>query len=247
MEKRVLVTGATSAMGRAFVKELAIKGHSLILAGRSEAELESVATDTRIRFGVQVEVCLYDALAMDAAARLEEDLTRNSKLALHGVVFCHGFMPDEVSAETDTELREATIRVNYISTVNLIEVFKPYLSVGEYCFFCTLTSVAGDRGRPSNALYGSSKGALSLYLSGFRSRVFEQGIRVVNVKPGFVDTRMTWGLPGLFAVARPETVAVHALQGVSRNHGVVYSPKFWRLIMLLIRVIPDIVFRRLKI
>ena len=133
-----------------------------------------------------------------------------------------------------------------IGGVALCQAAVPHLASGSDSFILAVTSVAGDRGRPSNAFYGSSKGALALYLSGVRSRLSRKGVRVLTVKPGFMDTRMTWGLPGLFAVASPERVAADALRGLRKNRAVVYSPGFWRWIMLIIRLIPDPIFRRLQ-
>jgi short-subunit dehydrogenase len=242
----VILVGATSALGRAFAGELAKTGHSLVLVGRSEDELARVASDIRLRFGGHTAIQIYDARQSDASESLLARVADQVAGALGGLVLCHGSMPDEGQTRADASLRENTIRVNYTSAVELIEAAVPHLGAESDPFILAVTSVAGDRGRPSNALYGSSKGALALYLSGLRSRLSREGVRVVTVKPGFIDTRMTWGLPGLFAVASPERVAADALRGLRKNRAVVYSPGFWRLIMLIIRLIPDPIFRRLQ-
>ena len=242
----ILLVGATSALGRAFAGALAKKGYALVLAGRSEDEISRVAADIRLRFGVQTAVEVYDARESDASEALLLRAIDQVPGSLAGLVLCHGSMPDEVQTRGDASLRGDAIRVNYTSAIELIEAAVPHLAPGSDSFILAVTSVAGDRGRPSNALYGSSKGALALYLSGLRSRLSREGVRVLTVKPGFIDTRMTWGLPGLFAVASPERVAADALRGLRKNRAVVYSPGFWRLIMLVIRLIPDPIFRRLQ-
>ena len=242
----VVVVGATSAMGRAFAQALAREGHGLVLVGRSEEELERIARDLGARFGVAAEFAVYDACEVGASESLLAGICENRSNGISGLVLCHGTMPDESEAREDVVLREATMRVNYASAVELIEAAVPKLSSAGSPFVIGVTSVAGDRGRPSNALYGSTKAALGVYLSGLRSRLSREGVRVITVKPGFVDTRMTWGLSGLFLVAPPEKVAADGLKGLKKNRAVVYSPGFWRLIMWVIKMLPDVIFRRLQ-
>jgi short-subunit dehydrogenase len=113
-------------------------------------------------------------------------------------------------------------------------------------FICAVSSVAGDRGRQSNYLYGSAKGALSIYLQGLRNRLHHSQVRVITIKPGFVDTRMTFGRSKLFLLASPDRVARGIYQAVVRGKNVVYLPWFWRYIMLLVRAIPEGIFKRLR-
>lgn len=243
----VVVVGATSAIGRALVTGLADRGHALILAGRARPELERLAADTRLRHGVPVIVESYQACTVGSGGELAQRTLAHGQGHVAGVVLCHGYMPDEAQARVDVEERETTIRINYSASVELLESFAPHMSAGSDSFLCAVGSVAGDRGRPSNALYGSSKGALALYLSGLRARLSDQGVRVLTVKPGYVDSRMTWGLPGLFLVAQPEKVARDILRALDRNRAVVYTPGFWRFVMMIIRCIPDPIFRRLPL
>ena len=244
--ERVMVVGATSAIGRALASALASSGHSLLLAGRSEVELERVARDLQTRFGARAESAVYDATQSGTAGTLLAQAREKMEGPLCGLVLCQGSMPDEIAARQDVALQDDAIRVNYASAVELIESFVAQLDSVTSGFVIGVTSVAGDRGRPSNALYGSTKAALATYLSGLRSRLSRDGVSVITVKPGFVDTRMTWGLPGLFWVASPDRVARDAMKGLRKNRAVVYSPGFWRLIMLIIRFLPDPIFRRLQ-
>ena len=244
VEEPVLVVGATSAMGRAFAQALARDGHTLVLVGRSEEELKRIASDLHVRFGVAAGTAIYDAREVGSAEGLFVAMAEGGSQGIGGLVLCHGVMPDESEARQDLALRESTIRINYASAVELLEAGVPRLSPSG--FVIGVTSVAGDRGRPSNTLYGSTKAAFAVYLSGLRSRLSHVGISVITVKPGFVDTRMTWGLPGLFLVASPDKVAADGLRGLRRNKAVVYSPGFWRFIMGVIRFLPDVIFRRLQ-
>ena len=114
-------------------------------------------------------------------------------------------------------------------------------------FIIALSSVAGDRGRQSNYIYGSAKGGLSVFLQGLRNRLFHSGVRVITIKLGFVDTAMTFGLPNLFLVASPQEVGKKIVKAVNRGRNVVYIPWFWRLIMGIICSIPECVFKRLKL
>ncbi len=114
-------------------------------------------------------------------------------------------------------------------------------------FIIGISSVAGDRGRQSNYVYGAAKGALSLYLQGLRNRLYPSGVRVITVKPGFVDTAMTYGLPGMFLVASPQYVGERIVRALERSADVVYLPWFWRYIMLIIKLIPEPIFKRLKL
>ncbi len=243
----VLVVGATSGMGRALARRLAAEGHALILAGRDTDSLSALATDIEVRSEVKVEVRAFEALAFESHAAFFAECVEHFGGELHGLVMCHGQMPEQADAERDFALARRMIEVNYISHVSLLNLAAIHFEAREAGFIAVLTSVAGDRGRQSNYLYGSTKAALSAVLSGLRVRLAKRGVSVVDVRPGFVDTQLTWGRPGMFLVASPDAVARDVLRGVRRNRAVVYTPFFWAGIMAIIRAIPDFVFRRLSL
>jgi short-subunit dehydrogenase len=139
------------------------------------------------------------------------------------------------------------IDVNYSSAVSVLEQAAVHFEEKKRGFVCAITSVAGDRGRQSNYLYGSTKAALNTYLQGLRHRLSKSGVDVLTVKPGFVDTRMTWGLPGLFLVASPDKVAKDVCWAIRKRRNVTYTPWFWRGIMSIICAVPDFIFRRTKL
>jgi decaprenylphospho-beta-D-erythro-pentofuranosid-2-ulose 2-reductase len=247
MRESVLVVGATSAIGRAIARQLAASGRNVVLAGRRTAELERSARDLEIRYGVSAFVQPFDALDWDSYASFFSACQQACGGELDGVVLCHGDMPEQAEAELDPRLCRRLIDVNYASPVCLLELAARDFEARGRGFLCALSSVAGDRGRPSNHIYGSSKAALSTYLEGLRARMARHGVRVVTVKPGFVDTALTYGRPGLFLVASPDRVAADVLRGIERDRAVVYTPGFWAVILFIIRNIPDPIFKRLSL
>ncbi|MFP8872964.1 MAG: SDR family NAD(P)-dependent oxidoreductase, partial [Myxococcota bacterium] len=150
-------------------------------------------------------------------------------------------------AKTDALAARRMIETNYLASVSVLEACAAEFESRGRGWICAVSSVAGDRGRPSNYLYGSSKAGLSAYLQGLRARLARANVGVLDVKPGFVDTSLTWGRAGLFLVASPDRVARDAWRGIRRNRAVVYTPWFWRPIMMVIRAIPDAVFKRMRL
>jgi decaprenylphospho-beta-D-erythro-pentofuranosid-2-ulose 2-reductase len=139
------------------------------------------------------------------------------------------------------------VAVNYLGAMSVLDQCAGVLAAGGNGFIIGISSVAGDRGRQSNYYYGSAKAGLSAYLSGLRNRLSGQGVHVMTVKPGFVDTAMTYGLEGMFLVASPEDIGRQIVRAVGKRRNTVYLPWFWRYIMLIIRHIPEFVFKRLKL
>lgn len=241
----VLILGATSAIARGAACAFARRGHALYLAARDLPELERIAADLAIRYGVPVRCGVFDA---------EEYATHNGFLdgvvremnGLTGVLLASGYMGDSMAAR-NFESGSRVIATNFTGAASILGLCADYLEKVGGGFIIGITSVAGDRGRQSNYVYGASKGALSLFLQGLRNRLFPAGIRVITVKPGFVDTAMTFGLPGLFLVASPDDVGEHIVESLEKRADVVYVPWFWRYIMLIIRIIPESIFKRMKL
>jgi short-subunit dehydrogenase len=245
----VLLTGAGSAIARAVARRMASRGWNLIVAGRDEADAESLASDLRVRFGCEAHAAHFDAIQ---ANQHEPFFQRCAELAggrLEGMVVGHGFMADQAAVERDPSLLAQTISVNYTSPALLASLAADHLSAQGRGFICVISSVAGDRGRASNFAYGSSKAAIDTYVEGLRHRLARQGrVRVITVKPGFVDTAMTWGLlkPGSPLVASPERVARSIVRAIEGGRPVVYTPWVWRWVMLAIRALPRPIFNRLN-
>lgn len=244
----VLIVGATSGIGRATAYEFARHGHPLVLAGRDREELTAMAADIGLRHGVQTAVRPFEALDF-AGHPAQFAACHDPALGeLAGLVVCHGYLGAQERAESDFAEARAIVDVNFTSCVSLLHLAAAYFAARRQGFVCVISSVAGDRGRQSNYVYGAAKGALSLFTQGLRNRLHPLGVRVITVKPGFVDTGMTYGtLKGGPLVARPEQVAAGIYRAVTAGHDVVYLPWFWRWIMLIIKTIPEAVFKRLKL
>lgn len=241
----VLILGATSAIARGAACAFAHRGHALYLAGRDLPELERIAADLAIRYRVTVHCGVFDAEAYTTHNSFLEGVVREMG-GLMGVLLASGYMGDSMATRNfESGLR--VIAVNFTGAASILVLIADYMEKVGSGFIIGITSVAGDRGRQSNYVYGAAKGALNLLLQGLRNRLFPAGIRVITVKPGFVDTAMTYGLPGLFLVASPADIGERIVKCLDGRADVVYFPWFWRYIMLIIRSIPEVIFKRLKL
>jgi len=247
VSRPVLILGATSGIARAVCHGLARQKHDLVLAGRDLEELRKIAADLNLRHGVRTETLHFDALDFAGHPAFFQDCVKAAGGSLHGVVLCHGYLAPQATAQQDFDEARRMIDVNYTSAVSVLEQAAAYLETQKSGFLCAISSVAGDRGRQSNYLYGSTKAALNVYLEGLRVRMAKAGVSVTTVKPGFVDTRMTRGMKGMFLVAQPERVARDICRAIRRGRAVVYTPWFWWGIMTIIRRIPDFLFKRMKL
>jgi decaprenylphospho-beta-D-erythro-pentofuranosid-2-ulose 2-reductase len=245
VSEAVLILGATSAIARATANAFAARGDALYLASRDQDELRRIAADIRLRYGVEVHHGWFDA---EATATHESFF--NSVIAampdLSGVVLAFGYLGDQQAAR-DFSVGSKIIAANFTGAASILSHCAHHFETLQRGFIIGISSVAGDRGRQSNYVYGAAKGALSLYLQGLRNRLHPSGVRVITVKPGFVDTAMTYGLPGMFLVASPQYIGERIVRALDRSADVVYLPWFWRYIMLIIRYIPEPVFKRLKL
>lgn len=242
----VLILGANSDMAIATAKQLAQQGYHLYLAGREPAKLETQCADLQIRFGVQTKALAFDACKFDTHA----DFYHALDIKPVGVVLAFGYMSEQLEASNDFALAKRMIDTNYTGAVSILEVVaNDFIKTNCKGFIVGISSVAGDRGRQSNYIYGSTKAALSTYLQGLGHRMFQHGVAVVCVKPGFVYTKMTSHLtlpPAL--TATPDIVANHIVKSIEkRNTTYIYVKPIWRLIMLIIIHIPGFIFNKTKL
>lgn len=247
MSRRALILGARSAIAQAIARLLAAQGWDLVLAARRAAQLEPLAADLRLRTGRQAQVWEFDALDFSSLAALPERVHREcGEFDLGVLVF--GYLGDQQRAQRDSGELEQILHTNFTSAAIALTHLAAYLEKRQAPGgLIGISSVAGDRGRQSNYCYGAAKGALSLFLQGLRNRLARSQVHVLTVKPGFVDTPMTEELEGLFLVASPERVARDILWAYIKKRDVLYTPWFWRYIMLVIRSIPERLFKRLKL
>ena len=245
MSDTVLILGATSAIARATAAAFAAKGNDLYLAARDKDELERTAADLQIRYGVKVSYGLFDAEAIETHEPFFQAVVQEMH-GISGVVLAFGFLGDQLAAR-DFKIGAKVIANNFTGAASFLSICANYFEPLKFGFIIGITSVAGDRGRQSNYVYGAAKGALSLFLQGLRNRLSSSGVRVITVKPGFVDTAMTFGMPGLFLVASPEYVGNRIVGALNKSSDVIYLPWFWRYIMLIIKHIPEFIFKRMKL
>lgn len=245
MSNRVCIVGATSGIARALAHRFARDGWDLVLAGRDMEELWRIASDLSIRYQVSAEVQGFRAEESGDYGRFFLACLAGGPLA--GIVVCHGYLGDQALAQRDGQETERIIRVNFTSAATLLHEAAAYFERERRGFICAISSVAGDRGRQSNYVYGAAKGGLTILLQGLRNRLYRAGVSVITVKPGFVDTGMTFGLPGMFLVASPEHVADRIYKATQRGTHTLYVPSFWALVMLIIKLVPESVFKRLRL
>jgi len=245
MQQSWIILGATSSMARAMARRLAKEGATLFLCGRDMDDLAATAADCLARGAVCAKALLFDARDTDTFAPIIERAT-----AEEGVINCAvfvGSMPEQDAIDATPELIAGVVTDSHIGPATFLQKLAPYIEARGQGTVVGVGSVAGDRGRIGNYVYGSAKAGFATYLSGLRNRLTRAGGHVVTVKPGFVDTAMTWGIEGMFLVASPDAVAGDILTAVARKKNVIYTPFFWRYIMLIIRHIPEFIFKKMSI
>jgi short-subunit dehydrogenase len=242
----VLILGATSAIACALAREFAAHKFDLVLGGRDREELAALASDLSLRYEVQASILPFDALDTQTHASTLSSFLSGAGNALEGVVICMGYLGDQTIGQSDWEEARRILATNFTGCVSPLNILANYFESRRAGFICAISSVAGDRGRQSNYLYGAAKAGLSAYLQGLRNRLFHAHVKVITVKPGFVDTHMTYGRPGLVLLASPESVAKGIFRAIAKGKDTVYLPWFWRIIMLVVRSVPEGVFKRLR-
>lgn len=244
--KRVCIVGATSAIAHATAKRFAAAGDRLFLVARDADKLRSVAEDLTVRGAEQVDTFVLDVNDFERHTELLDAATE----ALGGldVIFvAHGTLPDQKAAEADVDTTLHELTTNTLSTIALLTPVAERFERQRRGTIAVISSVAGDRGRQSNYVYGTAKAAVSTFLSGLRNRLFDAGVAVVTVKPGFVDTPMTAHLPKNVLFASADDVGARIYEAIVKGEDVVYVPWFWRFIMLVIKLIPEPLFKRMNL
>lgn len=245
--KRVLIIGATSAIAGACARLWAEQGSELFLVARNPEKLAQVAADLRIRGARAVTTHPMEATDFAAhPAMLEHCLATLQQIDV--ALIAHGTLPDQQACERDVALALREFASNGTSVIALLTLLANQFKTQRCGSLAVISSVAGDCGRPSNCLYGSAKAAVSTFCEGLRARLFKAGVQVVTIKPGFVDTPMTRGLALPTALlASPAAVARRIVRGIERGAATLYVPGFWAALMLIIRCIPQPVFKRLSL
>jgi short-subunit dehydrogenase len=245
--KKILVIGAGSAIAEATARVFAQRGDALFLVGRKADVLESICADLRVRGAKTVGMHVMDANEFgDHEAML--NVAESSLGGLDAVLVAHGTLGDQKACEASVERTLQELNTNGVSVVALLTRVAARFEQRRAGMIVVISSVAGDRGRQSNYVYGSAKALVTAFTSGLRQRLYPLGVAVITIKPGFVDTPMTAAFPKGPLWAKPQRIAAGIVSAIDRGSAtVLYLPSFWRLIMLIIRSIPETVFRRLKL
>jgi len=243
-ERYILILGATSGIARAVAKRFAAEGFNLYLAGRELDVLEREAEDLKIRYSIDAKAMVFDVLNHQEHKAFYEGLQPKPS----GLVCAVGYLGDQKAAERQFEEASKIISTNFSGIVSAINIVASDFERRKEGFIIGISSVAGDRGRSSNYLYGSAKAGMTAYLSGLRGRMSRVNVQVITVKPGYVRTVMTEGLklPELL-MAEPEQVAEDIYNALEKNRHEIYTKWFWKYIMLIIKSIPERFFKRMDL
>ncbi len=240
----VLILGATSDIAIAIAKKFASEKFNIQLAARKPAQLEPLQSDIKIRYGVECDMFAFDALQFSTHALFFETLNPRPDITV--TVF--GIMDEEEDAFDNWQLTQRMIDTNYTGAVSILNIAAKHYNEQKKGAIIGISSVAGDRGRASKLIYGSSKAAFNAYLAGLRNKYFKDNIHVMTVKPGFVYTRMTENmqLPKLLT-STPDQLASIVYAGFAKRKNVIYVKWLWRYIMLIIKSIPEFQFKKMKL
>lgn len=245
MSETWIILGATSTIARAFARKLAERGDSLVLAGRDPEEMARDAADYVNRGAPNARAVAFDA--RDAAS-FEASLAmlRDTEGTVNAAVFV-GSMPPQEEIDANPDLIEGTVTDSFTGPARFLTMLAPLMEERGSGTIVGVGSVAGDRGRLGNYIYGAAKAGFHTYLSGLRNRLGRSGVHVLTVKPGTVDTAMTWGMEALPFLAQPEKIAADILKASDKRRNTLYTPFIWWPVMTVIRLIPEAIFKKLKI
>jgi short-subunit dehydrogenase len=246
MNETWLILGGSSGLGRAIAREAAARGYSVLLAGRDLEDLKRSAADLQNRFGVEAGHLAFDATATSGHRAFVQDVRKHLKGSLT-VVLAFALMLPQLDAERDPEVALQMIQAGYTGAVSILLHLIPVFEMSRHGRVVVIGSVAGDRGRRSNYVYGSIKAGLATFTEGLRARLFQAGVSVTLIKPGFLDTAMTWQMPASRLTADPARAAARIVRAAERRRHVVYVPFIWWGIMQIIKTVPAGLMKRLSI
>lgn len=240
----ILILGAASAIAERTARIFAARGDALFLVARSPDKLQAIAADLRARGAPRVETLAAD---LNETARhggiVAECIAKLG--GLDTALVAHGLLSDQKACESDWAQAELSIRTNFTSAVSLCLQLAEVFEKVRRGSLTVIGSVAGDRGRAKNGIYGACKGGLAIFLQALRQRLAKSGVHVLTVKPGFVDTPMTADVPKNALFADPANVAAGIVKAIDRKKNVVYLPGYWRLILFAVRQVPEGVFKKM--
>lgn len=241
----ILIFGANADLGNQIAHMHAAKGDSLFLTARSQEQLDRMQKDLEVRYQIKTQAFVLDAREFDKHSEILKEINIEE---IDWVYCVFGYLGEQEEAQKDFEKSRQIIEVNYVGAVSLLNPIAEVFAKKGKGSIIGISSVAGERGRMSNYMYGSAKAAFTTYLDGMRNRLAKHGVHVLTVKPGFMRTRMTEGLPlpGPLT-ANPDQAARRIVKAAHKRKNTLYVLPIWGLIMLIIRNIPEFLFKKLSL
>ena len=243
-KETVLIIGAQSDIAKSLAKKFAENNYDLILTARNIDQLKTQSTDLKVRYSIDIDIHEFNILTSNNYENFFKNLKKIPAITICAI----GFLGEQKENEKKFDLRSEVLKVNYEGPVNIIsEIANIYEDQG-FGTIIGISSVAGDRGKSSNYIYGSAKAGFTTFLSGLRNRLAKKNVHVLTVLPGTVYTKMTIGqnLPKLFT-STPDKVASDIYNGFVKKKNIIYTMGIWRIIMLIIKLIPEEIFKKLKL
>lgn len=244
--KNILIIGATSAIALATARQYAQAKHKLFITGRSQEKLEQIAADLKVRGANEVIGQVFDAADLNSHTTLVEQVISELK-QIDIVLIAHGTLPDQERCQQGLDYALQEFNLNGTSIISLCTLLANQLEQQQSGSLAVISSVAGDRGRQSNYLYGTAKAAVSTFLQGLRNRLHKSNVQVLTIKPGFVDTPMTAEFDKGPLWATPEQVANDIIKAIEKGRNTLYTPWFWFGIMTIIKSVPEFIFKKLSL
>ncbi len=244
--KKIVILGATSAIAEQTARIFARRGDALFLVARNTEKLASIADDLKVRGADRCETFCADLNDTNTHQQLIH--TAKEKLGeIDILLVTYGTLGDQKKCEADFNQTLSELQTNCLSVLSLLTLFANYFEQRQSGCIAAISSPAGDRGRQSNYIYGTAKGALSVFLQGLRNRLNKSNVHVLTIKPGFVDTPMTTEFKKGPLWVKPDVIARGIVRAIDKQKDVVYLPFFWRYIMLIIKLIPEKIFKKLSL
>ena len=245
-KKNILVIGSNSAIAKAFIKRNAQEGVQFSLISRDRAKLEVFKNHMEVVSNAKFKIYSFDINQISEQNKILDEISISNE-NIDVVLIASGTLPDQEKCEKDLLECEFQLKNNFVSIACFLNLIAKTLKKQKNGTIAVISSVAGDRGRGSNFIYGAAKSALSTYLSGLRAKLFKFNIQVIDIKPGFVDTPMTESFKKGVLWASPEKIAKDIDRAIIQKKDFIYTPFFWKFIMLIIRSIPEKIFKRLSL
>jgi decaprenylphospho-beta-D-erythro-pentofuranosid-2-ulose 2-reductase len=244
--QKILIIGATSAIAEAAARRFARNGASLYLLARNQERLSSLVSDLKIRGASAVAYAPFNAGDFDKHKSVL-NLAISDMGGIDVALIAYGTLGDQKACEKDFNLTLHELNTNLVSVISVLTCLANHFEAQRHGTIAVISSVAGDRGRQSNYVYGTAKGAVSVFLQGLRNRLHKSGVHVLTAKPGFVDTPMTSSFKKGLLWSSPEAIADGIERAIVKKRDEVYLPWWWAVVMLIIRLIPERIFKSLSL